>query len=229
MDLDEGKLQKLQEDFPQEALSKDTSRGFELTSIKAMYVIERLNHALGLLGWGFHFTPPELVGEEYTTCVTLELYEYESSGQKKTIWEKSQYGGKRIVKDRHTDALKACVTDGLTKCASFLGVGHKVFKGEAIGDNAAAPKQPKDKEKKPKATGTGKISEGQVSLVWGRATSVWPNKEEREKEIKGILRGRYKIESTKDMTKDNLDDYLEYIERVKKSKDKQQGLDYPED
>ena len=36
-------------DFPAEALSKDTSRGFELTSIKAMYVIERLNDVFGII------------------------------------------------------------------------------------------------------------------------------------------------------------------------------------
>jgi hypothetical protein len=29
----------------------------------------------------------------------------------------------------HTDARKSAVTDGLTKAASMLGIGHEVFKG----------------------------------------------------------------------------------------------------
>lgn len=36
-------IEALRAPFPPEALSSDTSRGFELTSIKAAYVIERSN------------------------------------------------------------------------------------------------------------------------------------------------------------------------------------------
>ena len=35
-------------DFPPEALSEDNSRGFKLTSIKAAFVVERLNDVFGI-------------------------------------------------------------------------------------------------------------------------------------------------------------------------------------
>ena len=40
---------KLKAPFPKDAYSCDSSRGFNLTSIKAQYVIERLNDVLGIM------------------------------------------------------------------------------------------------------------------------------------------------------------------------------------
>lgn len=45
----------LSEPMPAEALHEDNSRGFLLTSIKAAFVIERLNATLGLLGFGWRY------------------------------------------------------------------------------------------------------------------------------------------------------------------------------
>jgi hypothetical protein len=53
--LTQGQIQALKSPFPSEALSADTSRGFELTSIKAAYVIERLNDVFGLCGTGWRY------------------------------------------------------------------------------------------------------------------------------------------------------------------------------
>jgi len=44
---------KLTAPFPREAMSIDSSRGFDLTSIKAQYVIERMNEVFGIDGWRF--------------------------------------------------------------------------------------------------------------------------------------------------------------------------------
>jgi hypothetical protein len=94
--------------------------------------------------------------------------------------------------------------------------------------NAEPEEVPIEKEEKPKPPRPSgkKITEKQVKLVWGKAYGVWDDREEAQKEVKGILRGRYKIESTKDMTMDQLDDYLEYIERV--AKNKKDGDSFPE-
>ena len=51
--LTQDQIQALKAPFPLEALSSDFSRGFELTSIKAAYVIERLNKVLGPCGVGW--------------------------------------------------------------------------------------------------------------------------------------------------------------------------------
>lgn len=130
--LSEEQLKKIKEDFPPEAMSKDTSRGFELTSIKAMFVIERLNDTFGIFGWKYTFDEPKEKDGEYYCKVTLSI-----TGENEAVHSISQYGGKRVVRNNITDAYKSAITDGLTKCASILGIGHKVFKGEVkIGHNA---------------------------------------------------------------------------------------------
>lgn len=43
--------------MPAEALKMEDSRGFPLTSIKAGFVIERLNQTFGLLGYGWRYFP----------------------------------------------------------------------------------------------------------------------------------------------------------------------------
>jgi hypothetical protein len=54
-------IQALKSLFPPEALSADTSRGFELTSIKAAFVVERLNEVFGSYGvdWRYAHSPFE--------------------------------------------------------------------------------------------------------------------------------------------------------------------------
>ena len=54
--LTQEQVQALRAPFPAEALKPDTSRGFELTSIKAAYGIERLNEVLGLCGTGWRYS-----------------------------------------------------------------------------------------------------------------------------------------------------------------------------
>jgi hypothetical protein len=56
--LTEDQIQALKAPFPSEALSSDTSRGFELTSIKAAQapaVIERLSEVFGSCGVGWRY------------------------------------------------------------------------------------------------------------------------------------------------------------------------------
>ena len=59
--LTQDQVQALKAPFPPESLSSDTSRGFELTSIKAAYVIERLNEVFGPcgIGWRYVHSPLE--------------------------------------------------------------------------------------------------------------------------------------------------------------------------
>jgi len=59
--LTHDQIQALKAPFPAGALSADTSRGFELTSIKAAFVIERLNEVFGPcgIGWRYAHSPFE--------------------------------------------------------------------------------------------------------------------------------------------------------------------------
>jgi hypothetical protein len=53
--LTQDQIQAIKASFPSEALSSDTSRGFELTAIRAAYVIERLNEVFGPCGVGWRY------------------------------------------------------------------------------------------------------------------------------------------------------------------------------
>ena len=77
--LKQDQIEALRAPFPAEALSSDTSRGFELTSIKAAYVIERLNEVFGPcgIGWRYVHSPFDVLPtgngrEEIVTEVALQ-------------------------------------------------------------------------------------------------------------------------------------------------------------
>jgi hypothetical protein len=77
--LTQEQIQALRAPFPAEALKPDTSCGFELTSIKAAYVIERLNDVFGPCGIGLRYThspfedvPTEGGRAEVVTEVSLQ-------------------------------------------------------------------------------------------------------------------------------------------------------------
>jgi len=101
--------------------SKNQTGAFLLTSIKAQYIIERLNLVLGIGGWFFHHIDKS-PGEGY---VLKEGYIHLPEYEIRTV---TQYGGKKLMGEL-ADAQKSAVTDCLTKCASYLGVGMEVFKG----------------------------------------------------------------------------------------------------
>jgi len=159
--LTQDQIQALKAPFPPESLSSDTSRGFELTSIKAAYVIERLNEVFGPcgIGWRYVHSPlEELYTDsgrvEFVTEVALQ-YRFKASngctGCDQVMWDTQANnwafrtggsnhdwsepifacGGHGLGKGSAplTDARKSAVTDGLTKAASMIGVGHEVFKG----------------------------------------------------------------------------------------------------
>ncbi len=162
--LPEDQVRALRASFPAEALSADTSRGFELTSIKAAYIIERLSDVFGICGsgWRYVHSPFEsiVMADERTEILTEVALQYRCSndGQpgcspvewcagwrpdhdRGAIWSEPVYavGGHSLGRGSvpYTDARKSAVTDGLTKAASMLGIGHQVFKGlvRTSGDN----------------------------------------------------------------------------------------------
>jgi hypothetical protein len=95
--LNQDQVQALRSPFPKEALSADTSRGFELTSIRAAYVIERLNEVFGPcgIGWRYVHSPfDELdVGNGRTEIITEVAFQYrfhatnDCVGSEPVVWD----------------------------------------------------------------------------------------------------------------------------------------------
>ena len=182
--ISETQISALRAPFPVEALSADTSRGFELTSIKAAFIIERLNEVFGPCGCGWRYvhSPFEFAESEVLTEVALQ-FRVAEGGCDPVVWDAQARnwafapdsgawswpiyapGGRRPNKGNapFTDARKGAITDGLTKAASMIGVGHEVFKGlvrtgqpaQKAPERAATPRMPEYSSANGKGTQSG--------------------------------------------------------------------------
>lgn len=95
--LTQDQIQAIQAPFPPESLSSDTSRGFELTSIKAAFVIERLNQVFGPcgIGWRYVHSPFEEIRTDNgrTEIVTEVAFQYrfkaanDRTGCDRIVWD----------------------------------------------------------------------------------------------------------------------------------------------
>lgn len=112
-------LKLLAKPLPTEAVSPHPTKSY-LSTIKAIYVVERLNEVFGVGRWSMRGVN---IVESSEKMVVVET-EFSAPEYGIRLWA---YGGNDNV-DRG-DAYKGAVTDGLTKIGSFLGIGMDVFKG----------------------------------------------------------------------------------------------------
>ena len=116
--------ERLREPFPPEAITQHPAKSF-LSTIKAIYITERLNDIFGIGGWDLSH---EIVSdtEDYVAVRGwLYLKEYD-------FCTPAQYGGhkKTGTNTEPADGYKSAVTDCQSKCASYLEIGIDVFKGK---------------------------------------------------------------------------------------------------
>lgn len=137
--IDKDLRKKLSAPLPKEAIKRHPSKTF-LSTIKQMYVIERLNDVFGVCGWNFEHeiisdTEAEVIVRGRITLPEGKFTPFQYGGHKK--------GGKGYDPG---DAHKSAATDCLTKCASYLEIGIDVFKGNAdktpVSTNGAAQIKP---------------------------------------------------------------------------------------
>ncbi|MCP4597031.1 Rad52/Rad22 family DNA repair protein [Neptuniibacter sp.] len=117
--------EKLREPMPPESISQHQSKKY-LSTIKAIYIVERLNDVFGIGGWTLEhdvwFDEPGYVVTR--GCIIIgEPYNFSTP---------MQYGGhkKTGTGTELADGYKSSVTDCQSKCASYLEVGIDVFKGQ---------------------------------------------------------------------------------------------------
>ena len=116
--------EELRKPFPNEAYQAHSSKSF-LTTIKAMYIIERLNDIFGLGRWTLEH---EVINHEDGYVLMkgqLKLSDYPD------IIVPAQYGGHKTggTGTEKADGYKSAITDCITKSASYLEIGIDVFKG----------------------------------------------------------------------------------------------------
>lgn len=124
----ENLYKELKKDFPESAYGADTTRGSKvLTSLKAHYVVERLNDVFGLGNWRLDGEWKDVDdGILFIGELTAQFYENEKLV---TISTGPVPGFAGTDKENSGDAYKSARTDSLSKSASLLGVGNEMYKG----------------------------------------------------------------------------------------------------
>ncbi len=121
-------LNLLKEPLPKEAITQHPTKTY-LSSIKAIYVTERLNDVFGVGAWQIktnHITTAEkgmVVVKVELSIPEYGIY-YESFGG-------NDNGGENSKNFDLGDAYKGATTDAITKIGSYLGICIDVFKGKS--------------------------------------------------------------------------------------------------
>lgn len=118
--LSQDKLSQLVRPLPSEAVSPHPTKAY-LSSIKSIYITERLNEVFGVGAWRVEVNKVDQVNKMVVVKVHLTIPTYGIDYE--------CYGGNDNAD--LGDAYKGATTDALTKIASWLGIGQEVFKGEA--------------------------------------------------------------------------------------------------
>jgi hypothetical protein len=105
--------------LPAEAVTPHPTKTY-LSSIKSIYVTERLNEVFGVGAWRVETNKVDQSNKMVVVKVRLTIPAYGIDYE--------CYGGNDNAD--LGDAYKGATTDALTKIASWLGIGQEVFKGE---------------------------------------------------------------------------------------------------
>lgn len=133
----------LKKPLPPEAIKQHPTKTY-LSTINAIYVVERLNEVFGVGEWKLKADVINSVDKMVTVKCEFTVPEYGI--------ELEQFGGNDNV-DKG-DALKGAMTDALTKIGSYLGIGADVWKSKGndqkpqntVNDNKYATPQPVTKK-----------------------------------------------------------------------------------
>ena len=132
--LTEEKKQALSRPLPPEAVTPHPTKSY-LSSIKPIYVTERLNEVFGVGAWRVEVDKVDRDNKMVVVKVKFTIPDYGI--------EYECYGGNDNAD--LGDAYKGATTDAITKIASWLGIGAEVFRGEA--NKKPTQSQPKPTKK----------------------------------------------------------------------------------
>ena len=188
--------EKLKKSFPDKAYNNDGSRGFNLTTIDAYHVIDRLNEVFGLCGKGWWLSDIEWIKIEGDKNIVIcsAIFCYLGFGLEGEFHRFPCVGGHQVIKNRWDDGYKSAMTNCICKGASFLGVGLNVYKGEFKGKTEQQPKTESEKKQSP-----------------GKSTGGWTEK--RKNAIEKIIKSHL-------ITVDERDDVGDIFNKAQKESEK---------
>jgi hypothetical protein len=135
MKLEQKQIDLLKAPLPSWAIKSHPTKT-NMTVIHPMAVVDRLNEVFGVGAWkdyveklsSYEWQQKTKAGDRKvytaTSKVSVVIPEYDIHLE--------QFGGS--TNDDEGDALKGSATDGLTKIASYLGIGASIYKGQGNGD-----------------------------------------------------------------------------------------------
>ncbi len=126
----------LRKPLPPEAVKQHPTKTF-LSSIKAIYVTERLNDVFGVGSW--HLKVNHVTTTDKSMVVVKVEFSIPEYGIYFECYGGNDNGGENSKNFDLGDAYKGATTDALTKIGSYLEIGIDVFKG--LGNTAPAPQQ----------------------------------------------------------------------------------------
>ncbi len=130
--------------LPDAAVSPHPTKPY-LSSIKAIYDVERLNQVFGIGTWHLK---SEIIDNKTSMIVVRSVLTIPEYGIELESFGGNDNGGESSKNFDLGDAYKGATTDALTKICSFLEIGIDVFKGlskkqpPSNSRNAAPPKVP---------------------------------------------------------------------------------------
>lgn len=132
--LTQEQIDLIQKPLPREAVTSHPTKQ-NLSTIKAIYVTERLNQVFGIGSWviSTNLVDKGIIEKTRITSAGKERTEYTAIA--KTILKIADYGIyyeciASSVNDDPGDACKGATTDAITKICSYIGIGIDVFKGQ---------------------------------------------------------------------------------------------------
>ena len=136
--------EQLRYPLPPDAIKPHPTKTY-LSSIKAIYVTERLNDVFGVGSWT---TKLHHIVTAHNSMVVIKVdFAIPEYGVYYECYGGNDNGGENSKNFDLGDAYKGATTDALTKIASFLEIGIDVFKGKQN-----TPQPPKDNEKQKQIT-----------------------------------------------------------------------------
>lgn len=127
---------KLRAPLPAEATKAHPTKTF-LTTIKAIYVTERLNQVFGIGAWR---TEVEHVLTTDKSMVVVKVkFTIPEFGIYYECFGGNDNGGENSKNFDLGDAFKGATTDAITKIGSWMEIGIDIFKGKVTGEKKELP------------------------------------------------------------------------------------------
>jgi hypothetical protein len=124
--------------LPPEAVRQHPTKTY-LSTIKAIFVIDRLNEAFGIGEW---YADYEIIDNSKADIIVKAVLLVPKYGIYLTNFGGNDNGGQNSKNFDQGDAYKGACTDALTKIASYLGIGADIWRGEKQPSPQGYRKQP---------------------------------------------------------------------------------------